>query len=103
MARPHSSRLARPIAWRSSIYPGAWPFPTSRLCMMHGPAPPPALTIEGVSYAYGTRPALADVTFAIAPATFAVLLGLNGAGKTTLFSLITRLFATNSGHIRIFG
>ena len=57
-------------------------------------ASPPALTVEGVSYAYGSRPALADVSFAIAPATFAVLLGLNGAGKTTLFSLITRLFAT---------
>jgi ABC-2 type transport system ATP-binding protein len=32
-----------------------------------------------------------------------VLLGLNGAGKTTLFSLITRLFATRHGAIRIFG
>src|SRR6478609_1560842 len=71
--------------------------------MMHGPAPAPALTVEGVSYAYGSRPALADVTFTIAPKTFAVLLGLNGAGKTTLFSLITRLFATHSGQIRIFG
>jgi len=28
---------------------------------------------------------------------------LNGAGKTTLFSLITRLFATRRGTIRIFG
>jgi ABC-2 type transport system ATP-binding protein len=71
--------------------------------MMHGPAPAPALAVEGVSYSYGSRPALTDVTFTIAPATFAVLLGLNGAGKTTLFSLITRLFATHSGHIRIFG
>jgi ABC-2 type transport system ATP-binding protein len=70
---------------------------------MHGPAPAPALAVEGVSYSYGSRSALTDVTFTIAPATFAVLLGLNGAGKTTLFSLITRLFATHSGHIRIFG
>ena len=46
--------------------------------MMHGPTPAPALTVEGVSYAYGSRPALADVTFTIAPKTFAVLLGLNG-------------------------
>ena len=42
---------------------------------------------------YGPRQALDDVTFSVAPATFAVLLGLNGAGKTTLFSLITRLYA----------
>ena len=73
--------------------------------MMHGtvPAPSVALAVEGVSYAYGTRQALADVTFSIAPATFAVLLGLNGAGKTTLFSLITRLYGTRYGQIRILG
>src|ERR1700722_17513540 len=71
--------------------------------MMHGPAPAPALTVEGVSYAYGSRPALADVSFTIPPASFAVLLGLNGAGQSTLFSLITPLFATGRGHLRIFG
>jgi ABC-2 type transport system ATP-binding protein len=74
--------------------------------MMHGTKtvePPPALTVEGVSHSYGTRKALDDVTFAIAPSTFAVLLGLNGAGKSTLFSLITRLYAMQRGHIRIFG
>jgi len=63
----------------------------------------PALAVEGVSHAYGRRQALADVTFAIAPASFTVLLGLNGAGKSTLFSLVTRLFATQRGAIRIFG
>jgi ABC-2 type transport system ATP-binding protein len=63
---------------------------------------PPALSIKGVSYSYGKRQALRDVQLSIAPATFAVLLGLNGAGKSTLFSLITRLFATPSGRIRIF-
>ncbi len=73
--------------------------------MMHGTTPlePAALAVEGVSHAYGSRRALEDVTFAIAPATFAVLLGLNGAGKSTLFSLITRLFATQRGRIAIFG
>jgi ABC-2 type transport system ATP-binding protein len=72
---------------------------------MHGIAQvhPPALAIEGVSHAYGARLALDDVTFALAPGTFAVLLGLNGAGKSTLFSLVTRLFATQRGTVRIFG
>ena len=42
------------------------------------------LSVEAVSYAYGTRRALDNVTFAVAPATFSVLLGLNGAGKSTL-------------------
>jgi ABC-2 type transport system ATP-binding protein len=76
-----------------------------RANMMHGsaPAPPVALAVEGVSYSYGTRQALAEVTFSIAAATFAVLLGLNGAGKTTLFSLITRLYGTQRGRISILG
>src|ERR1051326_8457804 len=63
----------------------------------------PALAVDGVSHAYGKRQALADVSFAIPPGTFTVLLGLNGAGKSTLFSLVTRLFATQRGAIRIFG
>lgn len=68
---------------------------------MHGIATP-ALSIEAVSHSYGARHALDNVTFSVAPATFAVLLGLNGAGKSTLFSLITRLHGTQRGHIRIF-
>src|SRR6059058_396052 len=66
-------------------------------------AEPPAVAIENVSHSYGTRQALDDVTFSITPSTFAVLLGLNGAGKSTLFSLVTRLYAIQRGHIRIFG
>src|ERR1700756_289231 len=62
-----------------------------------------AVAIEGVSHWYGARQALDGVTFAIAPATFTVLLGLNGAGKSTLFSLITRLYAIQRGRLRIFG
>jgi ABC-2 type transport system ATP-binding protein len=64
---------------------------------------PPAVAIDGVSHRYGSRQALDDVTFAVAPASFSVLLGLNGAGKSTLFSLITRLYAVQRGQIRIFG
>jgi ABC-2 type transport system ATP-binding protein len=63
----------------------------------------PALSIEGISHAYGARRALIDVEFTVRPASFTALLGLNGAGKSTLFSLITRLFGIQSGHIGIFG
>jgi ABC-2 type transport system ATP-binding protein len=63
----------------------------------------PALAIEGVNHPYGARRALIDVGFSVAPAGFTALLGLNGAGKSTLFSLITRLFGIQSGHISIFG
>jgi len=62
-----------------------------------------ALDVASVSHAYGSKLALDDVSFVIPPSTFTVLLGLNGAGKTTLFSLISHLYDTRRGAIRIFG
>jgi ABC-2 type transport system ATP-binding protein len=67
------------------------------------PAEMPALSIVGVSHSYGGRRALADIDFTVQPASFTALLGLNGAGKSTLFSLVTRLFGIQTGHISIFG
>lgn len=64
---------------------------------------PAALSVDAVSHSYGARQALRDVTFSIQPASFTVLLGLNGAGKSTLLSLITRLYGTQRGSIRVFG
>jgi ABC-2 type transport system ATP-binding protein len=61
------------------------------------------LVVAGVSHRYGRRKALENVGFIVAQGSFGVLLGLNGAGKSTLFCLITRLFATQRGTIRIFG
>ena len=63
----------------------------------------PALSVTGVSHAYGARRALEDVGFTVAQGRFTALLGLNGAGKTTLFSLITRLFDTKVGSISVLG
>jgi ABC-2 type transport system ATP-binding protein len=62
-----------------------------------------ALEVAGVSHNYGKRKALDNVGFSVAQGSFSVLLGLNGAGKSTLFCLVTRLFATQRGAIRIFG
>jgi ABC-2 type transport system ATP-binding protein len=70
------------------------------------PAPPsssPALAVAGLSYAYGKKPALDQVSFAVEPGRCAILLGPNGAGKTTLFSLITRLYDSREGSVRIAG
>ncbi len=63
----------------------------------------PAISIEGVSYNYGKRLALDDVSFQVLPGQFTALLGANGAGKSTLLSLITRLFDTANGTISIDG
>jgi ABC-2 type transport system ATP-binding protein len=63
----------------------------------------PALAIDGLSYAYGQKKALDDVTFEVGTGQCAILLGPNGAGKSTLFSLITHLHDSRDGLIRIAG
>ena len=63
----------------------------------------PALAVEGVGHRFGSRRALDEVSFEVPAGSFTVLLGLNGAGKSTLFSLITRLYDTKEGRIRVFG
>lgn len=62
-----------------------------------------ALEVTMVSHCYGQKKALDAVSFSIPPGRFTVLLGLNGAGKTTLFSLISHLYDTCQGSIRVFG
>jgi len=63
----------------------------------------PALEVEHVNFAYGSKKALEDVSFSVHQGHCAILLGPNGAGKSTLFNLVTRLFDSPTGHIRIAG
>ena len=62
-----------------------------------------ALEVSGLSFDFGAKPALIDVGFSVDAGCFKVLLGPNGAGKTTLFSLITRLFDSLAGGIKVNG
>ena len=59
--------------------------------------------MAGLSYAFGERRVLQDVSFSVEPGGVSVLLGLNGAGKTTLFALITRLYSARAGRIAVLG
>lgn len=68
-----------------------------------GAAPELALSVDGVSHAFGARKALDAVSLEVPAGSFTALLGLNGAGKTTLFSLITRLYRNRSGTIAVLG
>jgi ABC-2 type transport system ATP-binding protein len=64
---------------------------------------PIALSVNNLSFAYGSRPALDSISFDIRLGECTVLLGPNGAGKSTLFSLITHLFDSRQGRIELCG
>jgi len=59
----------------------------------------PALRFDGVSFTYGTVPALADLSFAVAPGERVALLGRNGAGKSTVVRLIAGLQPPEEGTV----
>ncbi|HKF44601.1 MAG TPA: ABC transporter ATP-binding protein [Thermoanaerobaculia bacterium] len=61
------------------------------------------LEVEGVAKAFGSRPALAGVTFSIAPGEIFGLLGPNGAGKTTLVRAIAGRVVPDAGKLTLFG
>src|SRR5439155_621192 len=59
----------------------------------------PVLRLDGVSFSYGSVPALADVSFDIAPGERVALLGRNGAGKSTVVRLIAGLQRPDEGTV----
>lgn len=61
------------------------------------------LSVTGLSFDYGSKQALQDVSFDIPSGTFCALLGPNGAGKSTLISLLTRLLVVADGTICVAG
>ncbi|MGC5703138.1 ATP-binding cassette domain-containing protein [Pseudomonas sp. NFXW11] len=62
-----------------------------------------ALEVSQLSFAYGARRALDQVSLSLAPGSFTALLGPNGAGKSTLIALLTRLYDLQQGDIRVGG
>ena len=63
------------------------------------------MTIEAshISFRYGDKPVLKEVSFALTSGRFHALLGPNGAGKSTLFGLLTRLLALQQGELLLAG
>ncbi len=71
------------------------------------PAPPPtpgppALSIEGLSFSYGSQQVLADIHLCVPSGHLAALVGPNGAGKTTLMQLAAGLRLPPPGTVRLF-
>lgn len=60
-----------------------------------------ALTVDGVTKAFGTRQVLAGVDLSVGAGEIAALLGRNGAGKTTLLSIVVGLADADAGRVEI--
>src|SRR5437868_14075461 len=62
-----------------------------------------ALTLSGVTRAFGALRAVDDVSLNVAAGQKYAILGSNGAGKTTLFNAVTGDFPPTAGRIHFFG
>lgn len=61
------------------------------------------LTVENVSFRYGERPVLQDISFTVRKGQKIALVGSSGSGKSTLCDLIIRLYDPQQGVIRLDG
>jgi len=65
-----------------------------------------AVTFEGVTFHYPTRPdvaALTDFTLNVTPGETVAMVGPSGAGKSTLFQLIQRFYDPEAGRVAVDG
>jgi heme exporter protein A len=74
------------------------------------PSPPapssigvPIVEVAELTRAFGSRKAVAGVTFSLAPGDCLAVFGPNGAGKTTLLRLLAGLLKPSSGSARLAG
>ncbi|ROV65161.1 ABC transporter ATP-binding protein [Streptomyces globisporus] len=62
--------------------------------------PPPAVTVDGLTFGYEGRTPVLNGTSFVAPAgKVTAIVGPSGSGKTTVFSLIQRFYDTEEGRI----
>ena len=64
---------------------------------------PAAVTVEGLSYSYGSHQALDNVRLRVNPGEVFGFLGPNGSGKTTLFRILATLVTAPAGTVSILG
>lgn len=61
------------------------------------------LAFEGVSFRYGDRVVLDNVSFRVAPGTMVGIVGHTGSGKSTIANLICRFYDAVAGEVRLDG
>ena len=62
-----------------------------------------SLSVQHLSFSYGARRVLEDVSLDVAPGTFCALLGPNGSGKSTLVKAIAGVHRAQSGTVAVEG
>ena len=63
----------------------------------------PLLEVQNLSYQYGSRKALQGLTFSVEKGEIFGFLGPNGGGKSTTFKILSTLYPTQPGQIKVFG
>jgi len=61
------------------------------------------IEVENLSYRYGAKTALLDLSFSVGRGEIFGFLGPNGGGKTTTFKLLSTLFSCKPGQVKMFG
>lgn len=61
------------------------------------------IEFDHVSFAYGEKQALNDVSFVVPKGSMTAIVGLCGSGKTTSLSLLERFYCPDEGQIRLSG
>ena len=64
---------------------------------------PPLVEARGVSYAYGSTPALTEVDLTVREGEFVALVGPNGSGKSTLLRILLGALRPAAGSVRLLG
>ena len=60
-----------------------------------------AVNVINLSYSYGTRPVLKNLTFSVPKGDFFIIIGPNGSGKTTLMKVISGILKPQKGRLEI--
>ncbi len=63
----------------------------------------PVVEFKHVSFAYGEKQALKDVSFTVPAGTATAIVGLTGSGKTTMLNLLERFYETGTGSVTLDG
>lgn len=61
------------------------------------------ITFRNVSFAYGRKPLMKNVSFCLSPHSLTGIVGKSGSGKSTIFRLLLRLYKPTKGEVTIDG